>query len=856
MKATRREFLQAGAATAAAGTMLPGALAAAPVAQPLNAFQIARRHQIVRPLPTPDFFEGMLMGNGDIGVCVTVRPDALGLHIGKEDSWDIRVSEDHYQYVLPFNELLKLWERAGEEAKRQGKPDMTYLESNIDFFREYTEKVTSSYSKSWPRPWPCGIVWIHWDSRKVRVLRQVLDPSNGLFTLEMEYDNLRGQHRKLSVQCFVNWTTGHVLVWSEESAPFVSVAYSPNLDIEAQLPPPEIDGSTGAGFGEFTCYQHFPATVPTPENPNPPRTSKDRNFALTGRVQGHWTVEGLAESQQKLKQMGAGKSREAYWPSGGPIQVFLRSQKEQPFRLDLALFTPRDHADNVTFAKSEAARLSHIPAKQLQQETEKQWKGFWSRSAVEFDDKELEKIWYHNQYFLACCLREGKLAPGLFGNWTSGKIGTAWHGDYHMNYNTQQVFWGVFSSNHVDQNLPYVELVENLLPMAENYAREKFGMPGAFFPHSAYPVPSQVVPYPAPPWGYEVCETPWTVQSLWWQYLYTLDKDFLKRVYPLLRAATDFVVAFVKKESDGKYHIVPSASPENWGCTVDFRLNKDCIMDLALTEFLLDAIVEASEILGVDAGERDKWIEVRRNLAPYPKAQGPYGEVWLDVLNAPPEHVYNVPVTLAPVFPGDQVGIDRGAESMEIAKRTARTVRLEGGNDLVYQPLIRARLGMLDLGWFKREVRYCLLPNGVANDRVRQIDGRYSDDVDFDFMMRMGIWTENLSLPAVLNECLLQSYSGTIRLFPNTQGLGPARFANLRAVGAFLVSAAFDGKTISDVTLWSEKGATVRLANPWPGQTVRASRVPGNQPVAVSMKGNIAEFSTSPGERYRIEPVG
>ena len=264
-----------------------------------------------------------------------------------------------------------------------------------------------------------------------------------------------------------------------------------------------------------------------------------------------------------------------------------------------------------------------FPRKQLAQETEVAWRSFWSRSAVEFEDKELEKIWYHNQYFLACCLREGKVAPGLFGNWTSGKIGTAWHGDYHMNYNTQQVFWGLFSSNHVDQNLPYVELVENLLPLAQNYAREKMGMPGAFFPHSAYPVPSQVVAYPAPPWGYEVCETPWTVQSLWWQYQYTLDKDFLRRVYPLLRAATDFIVAFVKKEADGKYHIVPSASPENWGCTVDFRLNKDCIMDLALSEFLLDAMLEASRILERDESERAKWTEVRENLAPYPKTQGP-----------------------------------------------------------------------------------------------------------------------------------------------------------------------------------------------------------------------------------------
>ena len=244
---TRREFLATTAATAAGVVMSKGGLGGTGPGG-LAGAQIARRHRIMRDLPTPNFFEGMLLGNGDIGVCVTVRPDALGLHLGKEDSWDIRVSEDHYQHVLPFKELLQLWQRASEEAKRQGKPDMLYLESSIDFFREYTEKVTSSYEKSWPRPWPCGIVWIHWDSRKVRVLRQLLDPSNGLFTLELEYDDLRGKRRMLSARCFVNWTTGHVSVSTDEPAPFVSVAYCPNLDAEAQLPPPEIDGSAGDGF--------------------------------------------------------------------------------------------------------------------------------------------------------------------------------------------------------------------------------------------------------------------------------------------------------------------------------------------------------------------------------------------------------------------------------------------------------------------------------------------------------------------------------------------------------------------------------------------------------------------------------
>jgi len=52
----------------------------------LDSVEIARRHRMVNDVPTPNFFEGMLMGNGDLGLCVTLRPDALGLHIGRKTS--------------------------------------------------------------------------------------------------------------------------------------------------------------------------------------------------------------------------------------------------------------------------------------------------------------------------------------------------------------------------------------------------------------------------------------------------------------------------------------------------------------------------------------------------------------------------------------------------------------------------------------------------------------------------------------------------------------------------------------------------------------------------------------------------
>ena len=167
MNSTRRTFFKSTAVVPVASSVL----AQQPGRGRVNGFQIAKRHPMIRTQPTPDFFEGLLLGNGDVGVCVTVRPDALGLHIGKGDAWDIRVSEEHASQILPFKEFLKLWERASQEAKRQGKPEMMHLERNIDFFRKYTDQMHASYNKRWPRPWPCGIVWLHWDSRMVRVLR-------------------------------------------------------------------------------------------------------------------------------------------------------------------------------------------------------------------------------------------------------------------------------------------------------------------------------------------------------------------------------------------------------------------------------------------------------------------------------------------------------------------------------------------------------------------------------------------------------------------------------------------------------------------------------------------------------------
>ncbi len=81
-------------------------------------------------------------------------------------------------------------------------------------------------------------------------------------------------------------------------------------------------------------------------------------------------------------------------------------------------------------------------------------------------------------------------------------------------------------------------------------------------------------PYPIPDWGWEVSETPWAVQGLWWHYTYSGDIDFLRnRAYEPIKAATQFLAAYMQRADahggerwkDDKFHIFPTVPPELYG---------------------------------------------------------------------------------------------------------------------------------------------------------------------------------------------------------------------------------------------------------------------------------------------------
>lgn len=115
---------------------------------------------------------------------------------------------------------------------------------------------------------------------------------------------------------------------------------------------------------------------------------------------------------------------------------------------------------------------------------------------------------------------------------------------------------------------------------------------------------------------------------------------------------------------------------------------------------------------------------------------------------------------------------------------------------------------------------------------------------------------ESVGAIEAINSMLLQSHGGTIRVFPNWPKGRTASFQNLRAEGAFLVSAATERGTIGPIDVVSEVGGHCRVVIPWPDGAASVCEVdtPGAPLPAFIADGRIG-FDTVRGKRYRIYPA-
>lgn len=488
------------------------------------------------------------------------------------------------------------------------------------------------------------------------------------------------------------------------------------------------------------------------------------------------------------------------------------------------------------------------------------WRVFWEKSWVDLGDKQMNQFWYGCYYALACTSRSGHEAPGLWGAWVTVDE-TRWGGGKYCNYNYQAPWYGVFSGNRQELALPYAEDLEWYLPHGQVQARNS-GYRGATFFRtfgwrgSKGPAPKQLPPVATKKGGLPQQRdvTAFLAINLINHYFYTLDEEFARRfAYPFVKASADFYEDLMIFE-DGRY-IMHSGAREGAA-----DLNPCAALGNVL--ITLNAAIEMSEDLGVDADRREKWQHMIDHMSELPTI-----EFEGKTLLKEAEEYYEGPrhgrpregerlicgggrgdnsVQLECVHPAEAINLGSPGKWKQIARNTIEYLNSK-------PETTKRRLPTWD--------NYCALPKIFtqaarvgwdADDLYYQLLKKIKKDMHPNLIIHAqwyGGGVEHSGTVEAVNSMLMQSHEGVLRLFPVWPRSKDAKFVTLRAKYAFLVSSELKDGDVQFATILSEKGRDCTVQNPWPGKTVTLTRKDGK---TQTFKGKTFSFTTEPGEQVRL----
>jgi hypothetical protein len=499
-------------------------------------------------------------------------------------------------------------------------------------------------------------------------------------------------------------------------------------------------------------------------------------------------------------------------------------------------------------AKRRIAALTLDRLEALHNDHRTWWREFWSKSFVDIGDPLIERFYYGSQYLLASCSRNPRFPPSLFGNWITAD-GASWQADYHLNYNHQAPWWGVYSSNHPELADPYDTPILEYLPIARENARKYLKVRGVYYDVGIGPkgLESTFMPdgHGIPGEGNRMflgqkSNAAFAAVNMFLRFYHTYDLEYARRVYPFLLEVANFWEGYLKLEQ-GRYVITGDALGE----VGDGGSDKNNCLSLGLVRMLFKGMLDVSAELGMDAERRGKWQDILQHISEFPTAV-------VDGVRR---------VRGAEAGPAsNRVGPNRDNSRVEISGLVWPTGVVGLGSDPALLQLVRddAR------DWPEREwlnhfngfsqtypgaARIGYPPRELLNKLHKQLAvGSFPNLMVF----AGGGGVENCStVPATINEMLLQTHAGVMRVFPVWPKDQPARFGRLRTHGAFLVSAAFRDGQVESLLIESDKGRECVLQNPWPGKPLTLRRDGG---ILETIVGETVRFKTQVGESVALEP--
>jgi hypothetical protein len=193
-------------------------------------------------------------------------------------------------------------------------------------------------------------------------------------------------------------------------------------------------------------------------------------------------------------------------------------------------------------------------------------------------------------------------------------------------------------------------------------------------------------------------------------------------------------------------------------------------------------------------------------------------------------------------FPSDITGVITTPAFAEIVRKDIGRWDTHPGGDATWN-----ELGNGFETYFTSAVRMGYNPDTVIEKLKERIAKTALPNL---WIPQKGGLTETLSaVPSCINEMLLQSYEGLIRVFPAWPSEKNASFENLRTYGAFLVSSERKRGIVSHIRIKSEKGRICSIENPWATKLLITEN---GKPITAMVSGNVYSFSTKAGSIYLL----
>jgi alpha-L-fucosidase 2 len=282
------------------------------------------------------------------------------------------------------------------------------------------------------------------------------------------------------------------------------------------------------------------------------------------------------------------------------------------------------------------------------------------------NDPQLAALYFQfGRYLMISGSQPGTHPTNLQGKWND-KLNPSWDSKYTININTEMNYWPAEVTGLSELHQPLFDMIKDLSVTGKESASKMYHARGWNVHHNtdlwriSGPVDGGF--YGMWPMG-----GAWLTQHIWYHYLYTGDKTFLKEMYPVLKGAAVFFVDVLQEEPSHKWLVVsPSMSPENTYRS-NVGISAGTTMDNQLVFDVFSNVIKASSILNSDRSFADTLAHMIKRLPPMQVGQ--YGQLqeWLQDWDKPDDkhrhisHLYGL-------YPGNQISPYREPALFEAAR--------------------------------------------------------------------------------------------------------------------------------------------------------------------------------------------